>query len=83
MLEPVWMHLPDGGEERLFVQGLIQLANGRLKLRMGRPKAAQRLVAKARALVPVDGQESIIMTIKVCEVHAWIDALETDAYLAL
>ncbi len=48
MPEPVWMALPLGSGERLFVQGLIQLANGFLKLRMGRPRAARRLCAMAR-----------------------------------
>lgn len=33
--------------ERHFVQGLIQLANARLKLVMGKPKAAARLAAIA------------------------------------
>ena len=55
LLEPVWMALPDGGAERRFVQALIQLANGRLKLAMARPKAALRLVRLARELLPPGG----------------------------
>lgn len=43
VLEPVWMTCAEGSDTRQFVQGLIQLANARLKLRMDRPKAARRL----------------------------------------
>ncbi len=82
VLEPVWMALPDGAAERRLVQGLIQLANGRLKLRMGRLKAALRLVGQARGLVP-SGMSFTIMTLDVQEVHAWINALESEILLAL
>lgn len=81
VLEPVWMVLPEGCVERRFVQGLIQLANGCLKLRMGRPKAALRLVGQARGLVPSEAKT--IMTLDVQDVHRWIDALEGDIVLAL
>ena len=50
VFEPVWMALPDG-DERRFVQALIQLANGRLKLLMDRPKAALRLAVIATDLL--------------------------------
>ena len=82
VLEPVWMVLPDGSMERQFVQGLIQLANGCLKMRMGRPKAALRLVGQARGLVPVN-TSMMIMTLDVQHVQGWIDALERDVLLAL
>ena len=81
VLEPVWMVLPEGTIERRFVQGLIQLANGRLKLRMRRPKAALRLVGLARSLVPVESL--MIMELDTQDVHRWIDALEGDVNLAL
>ena len=48
VFEPVWMALPAGSAGRDFVQGLIQLANARLKLEMGRPRAAARLCAMTR-----------------------------------
>ncbi|MBT7224140.1 MAG: DUF309 domain-containing protein [Marinovum sp.] len=51
LLEPVWMLLPKPSRERAFVQGLIQLANGFLKLEMGRPKAAQRLLVISQDLL--------------------------------
>ena len=44
VLEPVWMLLPNPSRERAFVQGVIQIANGLLKLEMGRHKAAARLL---------------------------------------
>ncbi|WP_206064860.1 DUF309 domain-containing protein [Nitratireductor mangrovi] len=45
--EPVWMGLRPNSAERMLVQGLIQLANCCLKLRMGRPRAAGRLANHA------------------------------------
>ena len=42
--EPVWMHAPPNSTHRALVQGLIQLANACLKLRMGRGNAARRLL---------------------------------------
>jgi hypothetical protein len=48
VLEPVWLALPAGSAARGFVQGVIQLANARLKLEMGRPRAAVRLCAITR-----------------------------------
>lgn len=42
--EPVWMRSAGNSRERLLVQGLIQLANACLKIRMGRLEAAMRLL---------------------------------------
>ena len=44
--EAVWMALPDGPDRQL-VRAMIQVANARLKVRMGRGKAAARLRAEA------------------------------------
>ena len=82
VLEPVWAALPDGTAERRFVQGLIQIANGRLKLRMGRPKAALRLARLARELVPTHGAGTL-MTLDVAEVRHSIASLERIARGAL
>ena len=49
--EPVWMALPPNGAERLFLRGLIQLANAGLKARMGRDGAAVRVLKLADAAV--------------------------------
>jgi predicted metal-dependent hydrolase len=42
--EAVWKACPPNGVERRLLRGLIGLANAALKLRMGRPKAALRLL---------------------------------------
>lgn len=82
VLEPVWMALPDDSVERRFVQGLIQFANGRLKLRMGKAKAALRLVGRARSLLPQEPCQKI-MTLQVDDVRSWLEKLEEEIILAL
>lgn len=42
--EPVWMAAPANSRERAVLQAMIQMANARLKLRMGRPGAAARIL---------------------------------------
>lgn len=49
VLEPVWMRQQQNSAERELVQGLIQLANAALKVRMGRAGAAGRLARIAAA----------------------------------
>lgn len=48
VLEPVWMALPLGSDEREMAQALIQLANACLKREMQRPKAVLRICAMVR-----------------------------------
>lgn len=62
VLEAVWLALPDPSAERHMVQAVIQLANARLKLVMGRPKATLRLctmvqehLVAGRASRPIPG----------------------------
>jgi hypothetical protein len=43
--ETVWMNAPPNSPEKQFVQGVIHFANGLLKIRMSRPKAALKLFA--------------------------------------
>lgn len=50
VLEAVWMGLPPNSAEKLLVQAVIQIANARLKRRMGRDAAAARLIARADEL---------------------------------
>lgn len=50
VIEPVWMALPPNSAERRMAQAVIQLANGALKLRMGRPGAAARLAGEVEML---------------------------------
>ncbi len=54
--EAVWACLPPAGAERLFLRGLIQLANAGLKARMGRPAAAVKILALADAALAEAGQ---------------------------
>lgn len=64
VLEPVWMALPRGSAERHLVQALIQLANARLKARMGRSRAVGRLggiVARHLADCRAAGGAGVVM----------------------
>jgi uncharacterized protein len=49
--EPVWMHAAPHSAERCLLQGLIQLANARLKFAMKRNQAGSRLVGIAGGLL--------------------------------
>lgn len=75
VLEPVWMALSEDSDERRFVQGLIQMANGFLKIRMNRPKAALRLAHIARDLVNSDDAE-FVLGLRRAEVVQKIEKLE-------
>ena len=61
--EAVWMVLPPASAERHLLQGLIQLANGGLKARMGRENAARRIAALADTALReafLQGQERLM-----------------------
>lgn len=47
--EPVWAAFPPASAERHLMAGVIQLANAGLKHRMGRPRAAARLLVLAES----------------------------------
>ncbi|UYV36721.1 DUF309 domain-containing protein [Rhodobacteraceae bacterium D3-12] len=47
LFEAVWMALPQNSRERQMVQGLIQVANGQLKRKMGREKAVSKIIKRA------------------------------------
>lgn len=47
VLEPLWILCPANAPEKAFLQGIIQIANAKLKLLMERPKAAQKIYALA------------------------------------
>lgn len=65
VLEPVWMACPPNSEARSMAQALIQLANARLKLAMGQPRAAGRIVALAAAhLDEVRGEAALGVAVK-------------------
>jgi hypothetical protein len=47
ILEAVWAAAPQGGRERILLRGCILVANGNLRLRMGRSGSAGRLFGEA------------------------------------
>lgn len=47
ILEAVWAAAPQGGRERILLRACIQIANANLRLRMGKPHAAARLLGEA------------------------------------
>lgn len=49
ILEAIWKVAPKGGRDRILLRACIQIANGNLKLKMKRPRAAERLFADALA----------------------------------
>ena len=73
VLEPVWMLCPPNTPARAMVQGLIQLANARLKEKMGKPGAAARLYAIARAHL-AEGPRDEVMGIRKADMIAEIDS---------
>ncbi|WP_245189077.1 DUF309 domain-containing protein [Mameliella alba] len=81
VLEPIWMALP-GGQDRRFLQALIQAANAFLKREMMRPGAARRLCGIARDLLPAS-REAWVMGIGAGRIHAMLDSLEGDLGSAL
>lgn len=68
------MVLPTPSAERDHVQGLIQIANGFLKLKMDRPKAAARLEGIAKQLLAGD-EMRLAPQWKEAEAHALLRAL--------
>lgn len=82
VLEAVWIGLTDFPAERRFVQGLIQLANGYLKLGMGFPKAAKRLLKMTQVLV-LASESEMVMGLEVANVSIEIDRLDGEICLAL
>ena len=47
--EPVWLACPPNSRERTLLRALIQFANAKLKCRMGRSRAAFRLINEAQS----------------------------------
>ena len=78
VLEAVWMQTPDGSAERNMVQAVIQLANGKLKQLMNRPKAARRLCGMVRAHLASCPPDQVILGLTVAEVSGWVNDFETS-----
>ena len=67
--EPVWMNCPPNSRERSLLRALIQTANAKLKIAMGRQHAAERLMAEAlRDLVEV-GDVATLMGVEVARMR--------------
>jgi hypothetical protein len=58
--EPLWLAALPNSRERALLQGLIQLANGWLKQRLGRARAALRIAALAEAHLARAGQGAVL-----------------------
>ena len=67
VFEPVWMALSPGDEKQVL-QALIQLANGKLKLQMGRPKAALRLCEIVEGLL-ADLSGNTVMGVSIADLR--------------
>lgn len=83
--EAVWMCLPPASPERHLLQGLIQLANAGLKHRMGRLKAARRIIDLADIALAEAAQRSGLSGMKVTigllkSMRAQVIAESTDFY---
>lgn len=68
VLEAVWMQTPKGSPEREMTQALIQLANARLKLRMGKPRATARLCGMVQQHLRACEGEGQILGVDVQEI---------------
>ncbi|MBQ0803960.1 DUF309 domain-containing protein [Sulfitobacter sp. HGT1] len=72
VLEAVWMRTGDPSPERAMTQAVIQLANARLKLRMDRPNATQRLCGIVDDLLAQCAGAKTILGIEVRDVASWM-----------
>lgn len=77
LFESVWMVLPQNAPERRLVQALIQLANAGLKTRMGKPKAAARLLEIAERLLAEckAGGGDVRMALQLDMPERWIEEM--------
>jgi hypothetical protein len=78
--EAVWTCLPPASAERNLLRGLIQLANARLKLRMARPRAVERIAALADSALQeaFRGRTELLMGLSRVEVEALGERLRED-----
>jgi len=83
VLEAVWMVLPDQTPERTLVQAIIQLANARLKLRMRRPRATQRLCDIVEGHLHALGSANLVLGVRVVDLHARLKHTRDEAYCAI
>ena len=88
VLEAVWMAARQNTPERRVVQAVIQLANARLKMRMGRANAARRLagiaeghLADARAGGPVLGLAPDWIAGEIVDIRRGVESVQYNANL--
>lgn len=79
VLEPVWLALPPNAPERRFVQGLIQTANAALKLAMGQPRAALRIVDIAEALLAECASHPALLGLPRRPVEDYLSSIRHDS----
>lgn len=74
VLEAVWMACPPNSPARQLAQALIQIANARLKDRMGRPRAATRLrlIAARHLSEAQQGRCGVILGLDPALVAVWL-----------
>lgn len=72
VLEAVWLHCPEGSPEREMIQGLIQLANARLKQVMDKPRAVQRLCDMVAGHLAKCDEKAVVMGLSIAEVAGWL-----------
>ena len=74
VLEAVWMQTAPDTPEREMTQALIQLANARLKHRMGKPRAVTRLCDMVAAHLAKCPSQGIVLGLEVAKVAGWLKA---------
>ena len=72
VLEAVWMRTADPSPERSITQAIIQLANARLKIRMGKMNAAQRLCGMVDDLLVQCAGSEAILGLEPKTVKSWV-----------
>jgi hypothetical protein len=87
LFEAVWLVLPPASAERSLLQGLIQLANAALKVRMGRKNAAVRIVALAETALReafLHGQAELmgVPRTDVDRLRDWVSRIMTHDFIA-
>lgn len=81
--EPLWMLMPLNSVEKHFVKAVIQLANARLKERMGRPKATLRLCKLAREAIHQARAVPVILEVSVADVLLRVEETERIAEMCI
>ncbi len=77
VMEPVWLSCQPESPARHAVQALIQIANGALKLRMGKPNAVKRILVIVDTLIAQIGKpdDEEVLGVTVGEIRARAKAL--------